>query len=76
VVAGHAFAMYREARGMRFCGLSEVDTESLLDKKHDAFGDRFWISGHDHYHDRMFDTEPSSEFTARVILNALPELEI
>ena len=75
VAAGHAFAMYREAEGMRFCGLSEVHTESLLDKrKAVALGESFWISGHDRYHDRMFDTEPSNEFMAQVILNALPEL--
>ena len=78
VVGGHAFAVYREAGHMRFCGLTKKDTASQLEihKTEVPAVTACWAPWHGHYQDRMFDTVASDEFVARVILNALPELEI
>ena len=78
VVAGHAFAIYREAGLMRFCGLTKKDTAFQLEvhKTEAPAVTAFWAPWHGSYQDRMFDTVASGEFVAQVILNALPELEI
>ena len=78
VVKGHAFAVYREAGGMRFCGLTKKDTAFQLEvhKTEAPAVTASWAPYRGSYQDRMFDTAASKEFVARVILNALPELQL
>ena len=72
VVGGLALAVYQKADHTRFCALTKKDTLKWIASRDESF----WISGDVSYHDRMFDIVASREFAARVILNALPELEL
>jgi hypothetical protein len=78
VVAGHAFALYQEDGHMRFCGLTEKDTTYQI-KTHKTRApavEAWWVRTQGRYQARMFDIVANDEFTAQVILNALPELKL